>query len=79
MNKRPIASLGFTQENVFSQYALGFLIGASSLAFLAVVTMLLGSIHFKLNSHMNFGLILLLLLGFIIQGLTEEVLCRGYL
>ena len=79
MNKRPIASLGFTQENVFSQYALGFLIGASSLAFLTVVAMFLGSIHFKLNSRMNFGLIILLLLGFIIQGLTEEVLCRGYL
>lgn len=79
MNHRPIASLGFKKENFLSQYFLGFLIGAFSLALLAVVTMLLGSIHFKLNPHMNFGLILLLLLGFMIQGLTEEVLCRGYL
>ena len=79
MNHRPIASIGFTKENITSQYSLGFLIGAISIAFLAVVAMFLGSIHFKLNSHMNFGLIILLLLGFIIQGLTEEVLCRGYL
>lgn len=79
MNKRPIAALGFTKENMSSQYSLGFLIGAISLSFLALVAMVLGSIQFKLNPLMNLGLIILLLLGFIIQGLTEEVLCRGYL
>lgn len=79
VNHRPVASLGFTKMNIFSRYFLGFLIGAFSLVFLAIVAMLLGSIHFKLNSQVNLSLIILLLFGFIIQGLTEEVLCRGYL
>ncbi|EOT44872.1 CPBP family intramembrane glutamic endopeptidase [Enterococcus columbae] len=79
VNKRPIAALGFTKEKLFSRYALGFTIGGLAIILLALVAMLMGSLSFEINSQLRIGVFIALLIGFMIQGLTEEVLCRGYL
>ena len=79
INHRSLKSLGFFREHLFRHYSLGVVIGAVELLFVLIGCLLVKSLSITLNSSINWGSIFLLLIGFAIQGLTEEVLCRGYL
>lgn len=82
--KRPFSHLGFQKKNAFKLYFKGILAGAimfcsvlSILALLQFVNWENGNPRLQ-GSAMLFPTILLLI-GFIVQGATEEILCRGWL
>lgn len=79
IDHRPLQALGFVKDKLVSRYSLGFVLGAGALNLLALLVILTGSLHFQLHQNIEFGLLFAFLFGFMIQGLTEEVLCRGYL
>jgi membrane protease YdiL (CAAX protease family) len=82
--KRPFSHLGFQKKNSLKLYFNGFLRGA--IMFCSVVG-ILALIHFVgwengnplLQGEGVFLPIIVLLFGFVVQGATEEILCRGWL
>jgi len=77
--KRKMITLGFTKNNIVPQYLLGLLAGAvlfSAAVGLAAVT---GALSIKVSdAPINITLYLALILGWIIQGMSEEVICRSF-
>ena len=78
--KRTLASMGFSKDNAFKHYLIGF--GIGFLFFVAVVAILLFSGNATVEKGISLGSlfgILAVLPGWIIQGGTEEVLTRGWM
>ena len=79
IEKRPLSSMGLIKKNAVKQYLIGYGIGIiifSSAFFIAAIT---GSIEINgFNSNIAYGMIILFFIGFLIQGMSEEVLLRGY-
>ncbi|WBW96755.1 CPBP family intramembrane glutamic endopeptidase [Oceanirhabdus sp. W0125-5] len=83
IEKRPISSIGFIKDFAFKKYLLGFLIGSVFMSLCVLVATLLGGFEINTMQTSNTGIktllpILCMLIGFIIQGGTEEVLSRGW-
>lgn len=80
IEKRSLHSIGFVKKKGVSDYFLGLLIGLILFSFSVLIAYLTGSVEFNgLNPTISYGIILLFLIAFIIQGMSEEVILRGYL
>lgn len=84
IEKRSISSLGFSRCHWFKQYALGFLIGIVMMSAVVLLLTILGCVKIETNPSQPVGLssmvpLLIVLIGWIIQGSTEEILARGWL
>ncbi len=79
VNKRTVEALGFHREKWISKYLIGVLIGTILIGFTCGSAILLGALTVEFNNGVNWGFIILLLIGFMIQGMGEEVLSRGYI
>lgn len=80
--KRSFKTLGFKSKNAFKQYLSGFFIALIMLSAVIVLMKLFGTIHVKENpepfSFKFLGVLVLLLIGYIVQGAAEEILARGW-
>lgn len=79
IEKRSLYSMGFVRKNAFSDYIIGCGIGVLMLTLALLIAFLCGTVTFEgyiLGDGV--GLLFLFLLGFIIQGMGEEVFLRGY-
>ena len=79
IQKRRPVTLGFVRKNIAKEYLKG--LGAGFLAFSGAVLLciLTGSLKLEgISPGFHPGIFLLFVLGFMIQGMAEEVLCRGY-
>lgn len=81
--KRPFWTLGYEAKNALSQYGRGFLIGALMFAGSVGILSLFGSVSFEQGDPSKQGLaavagVMLVLIGWIVQGGAEEVLIRGW-
>lgn len=80
VEKRSLETMGFTSKNRLSEYLKGLVLGFL-LFFLAwLISLILGGNIFKgIKQNISIRALSLLFLGFMIQGMTEEVVCRGFL
>lgn len=70
----------FTRQKVMQNYLLGTLIGLGSFAFIWSVIWLAGGYHVTWAFHLQRVPELCLLIGgFMVQSMFEELLCRGYI
>lgn len=69
-NKRPITALGFHKKEWFKRYLQGILLGLIMLGVIVGIASLMGNISLNINPHIDFKLIFLMMLGFMIQGMT---------
>lgn len=81
--KRPVADLGFQKSNALNLYVKGFLYGLAMMGLCTGIMFAFGGLKLVPNVE-SVGLhmlpsILFLLIGWIIQGGTEEVLYRGWM
>lgn len=79
IERRPLRTLGFTKQGAIREYAVG--LGIGILMFGAVYGMMLlsGQAEFAgFSPDISIGMLLLFFLGFMIQGMSEEVMCRGF-
>lgn len=77
LEHRSIYSLGFITKKPALDYLKGYFIGFILFILAWFLNLLTGAIKYELN-HFS-PLIVLFFIGFIVQGLSEEVLCRSFL
>lgn len=79
IQKRKVTTVGFQKPGMWKEYLCGLGVGFvlfSAAVLLCVVT---GSLKFQgLSATFSVGIFVLFVLGYMIQGMAEEVLCRGY-
>lgn len=80
IEKRPLSSMGFTKRNMSSFYAKGIGWSAVLIGGAYLICVLTGDCHFEgVSAQLVPGYVVFYLIGYMIQGLAEEVICRGYL
>lgn len=80
IQKRKPATLGFVKKQAAAQYLIGLLAGFIMFSVAVLFCVLTGSLKFYgLSREIRPLLLLLFALGYIVQGMAEEVLCRGYM
>jgi len=77
--KRKAYTLGFTARSFLTEYLMGIVIGAVMITLPLVVCLLTGSVTLTLTENADYLMIGLFFLAFLIQGMAEEALFRGYL
>lgn len=77
--KRKMITLGFTKDNIVPQYLLGILAGAVLFSAAVGIAAAAGAISITVSpASVNVPLYLALIFGWILQGMSEEVICRGF-
>ncbi len=81
IEKRSLLSLGFQKKRAAGFYLFGMLLGTCFLGccYLSGSVMGIYRIDFSMTGEKAVPVILLFFVGYMIQGLAEEVLCRGFL
>ncbi len=79
IEKRSIASMGLRKGSAFAEYMAGAGIGVIMYALTFLIAYISGSVSIKINPQGFMPIILLFLVGYVIQGASEELLVRGYL
>lgn len=76
--KRSLSSMGFRSRGVVSEYFTGILIGAFLFSAVVGLGYIIGAFKFEGFAGGNIAMIILYFFGYIIQGMSEEVLIHGY-
>ena len=78
--KRSPTSLGFTRRGAVFEYIVGLLGGIGLFGVAVLLCVLAGTVSVEVSKENPDLLIqVLFLIGFLIQGMSEEMLCRSYL
>lgn len=79
IQKRNPVTLGFTRRGALKEYLIGFAAGFLVFSATALICVVTGAMKIEgFSETFTVGMFVLFLLGFMIQGMAEEVLCRGY-
>ena len=76
---RRLHTLGFCKKGAFVQYLIGLGLGFAAFTLTLLVDMLMGGVRFEGFSGSVGISLLLVFIGFLLQGMSEEVLCRGFM
>ena len=76
---RPVTSMGVRKRKLIPHYLTGFITGIIMITAITLLSVCFGVNRISVCSGINFGVILLYLLGFFVQGMSEEFIFRGYL
>lgn len=80
IEKRQLSSMGIRKDKALSSYFIGLAVGFVMLSGVVLVNLAFGAMNFDgLKSNINIKILLLYLLGFLIQGMSEEFIFRGFL
>lgn len=79
LERRSFRSMGFTRSRAVSDYFIGIAAGAAMLSAAVVIAMLGGGLTFAGTGKMPLLLLILFLIGWMIQGFSEELGFRSYL
>ncbi|WP_028514256.1 CPBP family intramembrane glutamic endopeptidase [Ruminococcus flavefaciens] len=75
---RPVSSMGVKKAKLLPNYILGLIVGMILMTTISLLSVLLGINSIKFSGTINAGLIALYFFGFVIQGMSEEFIFRGY-
>lgn len=79
LQKRKMRTLGFSKKGAVKEYLIGALAGFVVFSVAVLGSVLAGGLKIEgISPTFSIGMFLLYLLGFMIQGMAEEVICRGY-
>lgn len=78
IQKRSLYSMGLGKRRAVTEYLLGTAVGIVMISATALLGVAFGAIKLSFTKF-NAGLFILFMLGYFFQGMSEEVLCRGYL
>ncbi len=81
IEKRKVRTLGLTKRALFSEYFIGLAVGLLMFGAVVALGMLFGAFSFAGVSQTlvaSLPVIIITFIGYLIQGASEEILCRGY-
>ncbi len=78
IEKRPISSMGLRKGHILREYGIGAGVGILLISLCVGLCLLTGSMQLQASAFSPV-MWLLFLMGFVIQGMSEEVMCRGYM
>ena len=79
LQKRKMSTLGFHKKGWVKEYLIGWGVGFVLFSSAVLLCVLTGSLTLEgISPTFSIGTFLVFVVGFIIQGMSEEVLCRGY-
>lgn len=79
LQKRSVQSMGFRGRDFLIQYGKGLLVGFAMFSLVLAIGALFGGFRFAgMEQPIQPAFLLLFFLGFMLQGMEEEVVCRGY-
>ncbi len=82
IQNRKMRTLGFKKPGMWKEYGIGLVVGFVMMAVIVLVGVITGSMTLSFNPEAatgaGIGMLVLLFVGFVFQGMSEEVLCRGY-
>jgi len=79
IEKRTFSTMGFRKGGIAKEYLVGLVVGAGMFAVAVLLCSVTGTLTFGgVVPNMALGLIGLFFVGFMVQGMGEEVMCRGY-
>ena len=79
IQKRKLRTLGFIKKGMLKEYGLGMLLGFAFFSVCVLLGVLFGGLKIEgISPEFSIGIFAAYLLGYMVQGMTEEVLCRGY-
>lgn len=80
IQKRKIDTLGFTKGEAGREYLIGLGVGFVLFSSAILICVLTGALKIEgFSETFGVGMFMLFVLGYMLQGMSEEVLCRGYL
>jgi len=80
MERRTLLSLGFTKRDALGEYGAGLLGGIALFGGAVLLCVITGTMTVRAVSESpSWGLLALFFVAFLIQGMSEEMLCRSYL
>lgn len=84
IEKQPLSFIGFVKDHWLTKYLTGLLIGFAMMSIVVIILLVSGHISLEKNNIQPTGIsslpfILILLIGWIIQGASEEIVTRGYI
>lgn len=79
IQKRKPDTLGFVKAGMGKEYLVGIVVGFVMFSSAVLICVVTGAIKIEgISETFSIGMFILFLLGFMLQGMAEEVLCRGY-
>lgn len=79
IQKRKMSTMGFVKKGMIKEYLIGAFAGFVIFSIAVLIGVVTGGLKIEgISPTFSLGLFILYLLGFLIQGMAEEVLCRGY-
>jgi membrane protease YdiL (CAAX protease family) len=80
IERRKLATLGFRSRGFIGEYLSGLILGFLLLAASLAICLLTNTMTFRgITPQIPWRMICLFFVGFLFQGMSEEVICRGYL
>lgn len=77
--KRDLESLGFKLDGFLKEYGIGLLIGLIAMTVVAIVGWIFNAFDTVTVNKIEFKWIIAFFFGFVLQGMSEEIVCRGYI
>ncbi len=78
IEKRSLGSIGMRKKNAFRNYLIGLAVGFVLISVIVLTAKLIGAVDIQPSRYYT-KIVALYLLGFGIQGMSEEFIFRGYL
>lgn len=80
IQKRNMHSMGFCRTHIFKEYIKGTAAGFLFFTAAVLLSVLTGGLSIKgLSAKFSIVVFIFYVLGYMVQGMAEEVLCRGYM
>lgn len=81
IEKRSVASMGFSSQGLVNKYLRGFIIGTVLILICTILLAFLGAVKINTTnlSSATITSVFAVLIGWLVQGASEEVLLRGWL
>lgn len=76
---RPMRSMGIRKKKLIPHYLLGLAVGIALMTAITLLSAAFGVNSISMCSNVNYKLLAMFLLGFFVQGMSEEFIFRGYL
>ena len=79
IEKRSLYSMGFVSKKAVPDYLIGMVLGFVMFSVAILICVATGTLSYKGAAYSgSIGLIVSFFLGYLFQGMSEEVVCRGY-